>query len=349
MMPRPRLATLGLLVSASSSYAAWLPAAPTVDRLLRRTNTARRAGAVWERATSGGEQVHMLCDHRSRSCRLLSGAPTGRSSTPSMQAVDCPAPAPAGVEGEMAKQYDPSEVEERLYAWWEESGFFKPVENSEKECFVISMPPPNVTGKLHMGHAMFVALEDIMSRFARMRGQPTLWLPGTDHAGIATQMLVERALKEEGSSRQALGREKFLERVWQWKAEYGGFITNQIRRLGASCDWSRERFTLEPEMCVAVTEAFVQLHEKGLIYRGEYMVNWSPDLGTAVSDLEVEYTDEEGLLYYFKYPIKGSDDFIPVATTRPETILGDAAVCVNPADERYKHLVGSEVVVPMLG
>ncbi len=269
-----------------------------------------------------------------------------------MQAVACAdaPPGAASVDEEMATQYAPLEVEERLYQWWESSGFFEPAGDESKQCFVISMPPPNVTGKLHMGHAMFVALEDIMARFHRMRGHPTLWLPGTDHAGIATQMLVERQLVAEGTSRTAVGRDAFLERVWGWKAEKGGQITGQIRRLGASCDWSREKFTLEPELCEAVAEAFVNLHEKGLIYRGEYMVNWSPSLGTAVSDLEVEYSEEEGKLYYFKYNLDdGSGEHIPVATTRPETILGDAAVCVHPEDERYKHLVGKEVVVPILG
>jgi len=262
-----------------------------------------------------------------------------------MQAVECAA-APTD---EMAPQYAPTEVEQRLYEWWEESGYFQPAKDSDQECFVISMPPPNVTGRLHMGHAMFVALEDIMARFQRMRGRPTLWLPGTDHAGIATQMLVERALRADGIERKELGREKFLDRVWEWKGTYGGYITGQIRRLGASCDWSREKFTLQPELCKAVTEAFVTLHERGLIYKGEYMVNWSPSLGTAVSDLEVDYVEEQGKLYYFKYMLADTEgEYIAVATTRPETILGDAAVCVHPEDERYKHLVGKEVVVPML-
>jgi len=270
-------------------------------------------------------------------------------SSPVMQAVECPAE-PA-VE-DMATQYSALEVEQRLYEWWESSGYFEPAGDETKQCFVVPMPPPNVTGRLHMGHAMFVALEDIMARFMRMRGHPTLWLPGTDHAGIATQMLVERALRAEGTERVSLGREKFLERVWGWKTEYGGAITSQIRRLGASCDWSRERFTLEPDLCSAVTEAFVRLHERGLIYRGEYMVNWSPALGTAVSDLEVDYTEEEGKLYYFKYPLAGAGadgEYIPVATTRPETILGDTAVCVHPEDERFKHLVGKQLEVPMTG
>ena len=223
------------------------------------------------------EHLHAMCDSGSRTCRLFTTKAT-RTSEPAMQAVDCEAP-PAE---DMATQYQPMEVEQRLYDWWEQSGYFKPAPDNGKECFVISMPPPNVTGKLHMGHAMFVALEDIMARFQRMRGRPTLWLPGTDHAGIATQMLVERALRTEGIERKELGREGFLERVWDWKGEYGGYITGQIRRLGASCDWSREKFTLQPELCEAVTEAFVTLHERGLVYKGDRMVNWSPNLGTAV-------------------------------------------------------------------
>ncbi|KAL4422888.1 hypothetical protein ABPG75_009085 [Micractinium tetrahymenae] len=232
---------------------------------------------------------------------------------------------------------------------WESSGYFKPDEGAQGEPYVISMPPPNVTGKLHMGHAMFATLQDIMTRYQRMRGRPTLWLPGTDHAGIATQMVVEKQLAAQGRDRRSLGREAFEAEVWSWKAQYGGFITQQLRRLGASCDWSRERFTLDSGLSEAVLEAFVRLHEKGLIYRGSYMVNWSPGLQTAVSDLEVEYSEEPGTLYYFKYPVADSDEFLPVATTRPETILGDTAVAVHPEDERYKHLVGREAVVPMSG
>ncbi|EIE27636.1 valyl-tRNA synthetase [Coccomyxa subellipsoidea C-169] len=213
-----------------------------------------------------------------------------------------------------------------------------------------SMPPPNVTGRLHMGHAMFVTLQDIMARFNRMRGRPTLWLPGTDHAGIATQMVVEKMLAAEGQSRLGLGRAAFEERVWAWKREYGDFITGQMRRLGASCDWSRERFTLDSQLSAAVREAFVRLHEKGLVYRGSYMVNWSPNLQTAVSDLEVDYTEDPGTLYFFRYPVAGGGgEHLPVATTRPETILGDTAVAVHPEDERYKHLVGRECEVPMSG
>jgi valyl-tRNA synthetase len=210
------------------------------------------------------------------------------------------------------------------------------------------MPPPNVTGRLHLGHAMFVALQDILARFHRMRGRPTLWLPGTDHAGIATQLLVERAITAEGLNRVEMGREKFLDRVWQWKEDNGGAICSQMRRLGASADWSREKFTLDDDMSTAVTEAFVRLHEKGLVYRGSRMVNWSPNLGTAVSDLEVEFVEREGLLYYFKYEVEGGG-YLPVATSRPETILGDTAVCVNPSDDRYKDYVGKQCIVPMSG
>ena len=248
-----------------------------------------------------------------------------------------------------SKYFEFDKLESKIYEWWESSGFFKPSADTTKKPYVIPMPPPNVTGYLHMGHAMFVALQDIMTRYQRMRGKAALWLPGTDHAGIATQLLVERALTAEGTSRVNLGREKFLERVWQWKEEKGGYITGQMRKLGASADWSRERFTLEPSLCAAVTEAFVVLHEKGLLYKGDYMVNWSPNLQTAVSDLEVDYSDEIGKLYYFKYNLADSSDFIPVATTRPETILGDTAVCVHPEDERYKSFIGKNVIVPIVG
>ena len=246
-----------------------------------------------------------------------------------------------------AKYFDFERLEKDVYTWWESAGYFQPSCEKDKKPFVIPMPPPNVTGYLHMGHAMFVALQDIMARFHRMRGKATLWLPGTDHAGIATQLLVERALTAAGTSRQALGRESFLERVWQWKEEKGGYITKQMRRLGASADWSRERFTLEPTMSESVTEAFVRLHEKGLVYKGNYMVNWSPNLQTAVSDLEVEYSEEMGKLFFFKYELSDGSGFIPVSTTRPETILGDTAVCVHPDDERYKKWIGKMVKVPM--
>jgi valyl-tRNA synthetase len=251
-------------------------------------------------------------------------------------------------EFRLPKRYDFGEVEPRLYEWWEAGGYFTPEIDSSRQPFTISMPPPNVTGKLHLGHAMFVSMEDLMIRHSRMRGQPTLWLPGTDHAGIATQLQVERALREDGLRREDIGREAFVERTWEWKRTYGGAITQQLRRLGASCDWSRERFTLDAGLSRAVREAFVRLYEKGLIYRDTYLINWSPGLKTAVSDLEVEYHQEQGTLYYFNYPLADSDEAIPVATTRPETILGDTAVAVHPEDERFARFVGRACLVPIL-
>ena len=257
----------------------------------------------------------------------------------------------------LPKAYDFRETEERIYQWWEESGYFKPWNDPNEpdfdpnvEPFVISIPPPNVTGELHLGHAMFVSMEDLMIRYHRMKGIPTLWVPGTDHAGIATQLQVEKMLRQEGTSREEIGREAFLERTWAWKEKYGGIITQQIRRLGASADWSRERFTLDEGLSKAVREAFVSLFEKGLIYRGPRLINWSPGLKTAVSDLEVEYSQEPGKLYYFKYMLAdGSGEYIPVATTRPETILGDTAVAVHPEDQRYLKYIGRKVLVPILG
>ncbi len=311
---------------------------------------------------------------------------------------------------EMAKAYEAQQVEQRLYEWWEAGGLFAPRQDESQTPFVISMPPPNVTGELHMGHAMFVTLEDVMTRWQRMLGVPTLWLPGTDHAGIATQMLVERQLRSEGSSRQELGREEFLRRTWAWKEKYGGEITNQLRRLGASCDWSRERFTLDAGLSRAVRAAFKKLYDDGLIYRGKRLVNWSPNLQTAVSDLEVEYEERQVSMYHIRYPViperippgqqqdpastrlggehvgiasheassheinehnnlvswslgdekesaawgsgawaADATEFISVATTRPETIMGDVAVAVNPEDERYKHLIGRHVRLPAIG
>jgi len=256
----------------------------------------------------------------------------------------------------LPKTYDFDSTEKRIYKMWEENGYFKPWNDPHDEDFdpdienyVITIPPPNVTGKLHLGHPLFVSLEDLMIRYHRMKGYSTLWVPGTDHAGIATQLQVEKKLREEGTSRKEIGREKFLKRTWQWKEEHSGLITEQIRRLGASCDWDRERFTMDEGLSNAVREAFVHLYEKGLIYRGPRLINWSPALQTAVSDLEVEHEEEKGTLYYFKYRIAGSeDDYIPVATTRPETILGDAAVAVHPEDERFQEYVGKNALVPIL-
>ncbi len=251
-------------------------------------------------------------------------------------------------EHDLPKTYDFRAVEQRLYAWWEASGHFRPRPVLGRKPFVIAIPPPNVTGELHLGHAMFVAVEDLLIRYHRMKGEPTLWIPGTDHAGIATQLQVEKDLAREGLTREALGREAFEARVWDWKKKYGGIITHQLRRLGASCDWERERFTLDEGLSRAVREAFVRLYDKGLIYRGTYLINWSPGLRTAVSDLEVEYTEEQGTLYTFRYPLQDSSEFIPVATTRPETILGDTAVAVHPEDGRYRRFVGRTCLVPML-
>jgi len=256
----------------------------------------------------------------------------------------------------ISKRYDFKSVESRLYQFWEENGFFKPTNDPNlpghdptKKPYVISIPPPNVTGVLHLGHVLFVTLEDLMIRHQRMKGVPTLWVPGTDHAGIATQLQVEMKLKEKGTSREEIGRNRFLEETWEWKEEHGGRIVEQIRRLGASCDWSRERFTLDSGLSRAVREAFVHLFEKGLIYRGPRLINWSPSLQTAVSDLEVEHTEEQGKLYYFKYRLADQpDEFIPVATTRPETILADTAVAVHPADDRFVKYIGKKVLVPIL-
>ena len=259
-------------------------------------------------------------------------------------------------EQTLQKTYDFQATEQRIYEWWEKNGFFKPNNDPNKpdfdparKPFVISIPPPNVTGELHLGHAMFVSMEDLMIRYHRMKGIPTLWVPGTDHAGIATQLQVEKMLRREGTTREAVGREEFLRRTWEWKGKYGGIITQQIRRLGASCDWERERFTLDDGLSKAVREAFVSLYEKGLIYRGPRLINWSPGLKTAVSDLEVEYSEEPGKLYYFKYMLVDSQEFIPVATTKPETILGDPAVAVHPGDERFQQYIGRQVIVPILG
>jgi len=258
---------------------------------------------------------------------------------------------------ELPKAYDFKSTEPRIYAMWEAGKYFKPHNDPNQpdfdpnvKPFVISIPPPNVTGELHLGHAMFVSVEDLMIRYHRMKGYSTLWVPGTDHAGIATQLMVERELlRTEEVTREEIGREKFLERTWAWKKKYGGMITNQIRRLGASCDWDRERFTMDEGLSRAVREAFVRLYEKGMIYRGPRLINWSPGLKTAVSDLEVEYSEEDATLYYFKYMVKDSNEFIPVATIRPETILGDTAVAVHPEDERFKKFIGKTAIVPMIG
>ncbi|MHB1357443.1 MAG: valine--tRNA ligase [Anaerolineae bacterium] len=249
---------------------------------------------------------------------------------------------------EMAKTYS-FDIEHPLYEWWEKEGYFKPRIDLARKPFVISMPPPNVTGILHLGHALTSAVEDALIRYHRMTGRPTLWVPGSDHAGIATQAVVERELAKEGLTRHDLGREKFIERVWEWKAIYHQRITNQQRRLGISCDWERERFTLDDGLSKAVREAFVHLYDRGLIYRGAYLVNWCPRCTTAISDLEVEFEDEASHLWYVRYWTVDKSASITVATTRPETILGDTAVAVHPDDARCKRLVGQTVHLPVIG
>ena len=247
----------------------------------------------------------------------------------------------------MDKSYQPQDIEQRIYERWEEQGYFAPQGDGTPYCIVI--PPPNVTGTLHMGHAFQDTIMDTLTRFHRMKGHRTLWQPGMDHAGIATQMVVERLLNTEGKSKHDLGREKFIERVWSWKEESGGQIAKQTRRLGASVDWSRDRFTMDEGLSAAVRKVFVQLHDEGLIYRGKRLVNWDPHLHTALSDLEVLSQDEEGSLWHFRYPLASGDGHLIVATTRPETMLGDSAVAVHPDDERYKDLLGQEIVLPIVG
>ncbi|HLG77587.1 MAG TPA: valine--tRNA ligase [Ktedonobacteraceae bacterium] len=255
----------------------------------------------------------------------------------------------------LPKTYDPQAVEDKWYRFWEEGGYFKPRPNPARKPFVISMPPPNVTGVLHLGHVVTATTEDIMIRYHRMLGDETLWVPGEDHAGIATQTVVERLLAKEGTDRHKLGREAFVERIWQWVREYKSRIQNQHRRIGASCDWSRERFTLDAGLSKAVREVFVRLYEEGLIYRGERIINWCPGCMSALSDLEVNHTDTPGKLTYVRYPLKplaepaGETEYISVATTRPETILGDTGIAVNPNDPRYKDLIGRLAIVPVVG
>jgi valyl-tRNA synthetase len=249
---------------------------------------------------------------------------------------------------QMSKTYDPQHTEERLYEFWEEKGYFTPKTDWDRQPFTIVIPPPNITGELHHGHAMFIAFEDLMIRYHRMLGEPTLWLPGSDHAGISTQNVVEKELAKQGLTRHDVGREKFEEMLWEWREEYGGIITHQLRRLGASCDWTRERFTLDEGLSRAVRAAFVNLYRKGLIYRGEYIINWCPRCQTALSDLETPHEDEGSHLWYVRYPLE-EGGYIEVATTRPETILGDTAVAVNPYDDRYREMVGKIAILPVLG
>src|ERR1700704_89734 len=251
---------------------------------------------------------------------------------------------------DIPKTYDPKQAEENHYARWEQLGLFAPELNRHADApsFSIVIPPPNVTGSLHMGHALQHTMSDVLTRYKRMCGYRTLWLPGMDHAGISTQLMVTRELKKEGLPRHDLGREKFVERVWKWKKESGGQITKQMRREGASVDWSREKFTMDEDLSLAVREAFVRLYDEGMIYRGNRIVNWCPNDQTVLSDLEVLREPQKGKLYYLRYPFKNGSGSITVATTRPETMLGDTAVAVNPGDERYRELVGETLILPLM-
>lgn len=253
-----------------------------------------------------------------------------------------------GQQKKLAKTYDPSTVEDRLYNTWMEKGYFRGEIDPEKEPYCIVIPPPNITGQLHMGHALDNTLQDILIRWRRMQGYATLWVPGTDHASIATEVKIVEKLAEEGKTKYDLGREGFLERAWQWKEQYGGRIVEQLKKLGSSLDWSRERFTMDEGCSRAVTEVFIRLYNKGLIYRGDRIINWCPDCQTALSDAEVEHIEQQGNLWHIKYPVKDSDEAVIVATTRPETMLGDTAVAVHPEDERYQHLIGKTVVLPLV-
>ena len=278
--------------------------------------------------------------------------PNPETSAPSGIIPPSPAPAPSSTSHtmELAKSFEPAAIEARWYPEWEKAGYFKAGADAAKsENYCILLPPPNVTGTLHMGHAFQHTLMDALTRYHRMSGNNTLWQPGTDHAGIATQIVVERQLDAQKIARRDLGREKFLERVWQWKEESGSTITRQMRRLGSSCDWERERFTMDEGLSRTVTETFVRLYAKGLIYRGKRLVNWDPVLQTAVSDLEVESVEEDGKIWHISYPFASGAGYLEVATTRPETLLGDVAVAVNPEDARYSALIGSQLVLPLSG
>ncbi|WP_416198194.1 MAG: valine--tRNA ligase [Sporanaerobacter sp.] len=248
----------------------------------------------------------------------------------------------------LPKTYNPKDFEDRIYKYWNDSGYFKAKVNKEKKPFTIMMPPPNVTGNLHMGHALNNTIQDILIRWKRMEGYEALWLPGTDHASISTEAKVVEKLKKEGKSKEKLGRDKFLEEAWDWTKKYGGNINNQLRKLGVSCDWSKERFTLDEGLSDAVEEVFIRLYEKDLIYRGDRIINWCPNCKTAISDAEVEHEDSKGNLWYIKYPIKDSEEFITIATTRPETMLGDLAIAVHPEDDRYSHIVGKYAILPLV-
>ncbi|MCP4726146.1 MAG: class I tRNA ligase family protein, partial [bacterium] len=250
---------------------------------------------------------------------------------------------------ELEKIYRPDKTEEKWYGYWLEKGLFHAQIDETKKPYTIMMPPPNVTGILHMGHALQSTIQDLLIRYHRMRGYSALWMPGTDHAGIATQNVVERKLRNDGTSREEVGRKKFVDEVWEWKEKHGNIISNQQKKLGSSCDWDRERFTMDEGLSKAVKKVFVSLYEKDMIYKGKYIVNWCPHHQTALSDEEAPFKESTGHLWHIKYPLEGnSDKYVVVATTRPETMLGDTAVAVNPTDKRYKNLIGKNAVLPIL-
>ena len=249
---------------------------------------------------------------------------------------------------ELSKVYNPKEVESRLYKSWEEKGLFKAEVDKNKKSYTIVMPPPNITGRLHMGHALDDTMQDTIIRYKRMQGYSALWVPGTDHSAIATEAKIVEKMREEGISKEEIGREEFLKRAWAWKKEYGGNIVKQIKKLGSSCDWSRKRFTMDEGCSKAVREFFVKLYNEGLIYRGERIINWCPKCKTSISDSEVDFAEMDGHFWHIKYKLANSDESIIVATTRPETMFGDVAVAVNPDDDRYKHLIGKKVIVPVV-
>ncbi|MDD6034211.1 MAG: class I tRNA ligase family protein, partial [Oscillospiraceae bacterium] len=249
---------------------------------------------------------------------------------------------------QLEKMYNPKDFEERIYKTWEERGYFTPDPDSKAPAYSIVMPPPNITGQLHMGHAVDNTLQDILIRWKRMQGYCTLWLPGTDHASIATEAKIVEAMRKEGVTKEEIGREAFLERAWDWKKQYGGRIVTQLRKMGSSCDWSRERFTMDEGCSEAVVTVFKRLYDKGLIYRGNRMVNWCPHCDTSISDAEVEYTEQEGNFWHLLYPVKETGEMLELATTRPETMLGDTAVAINGDDPRYAHLHGCHVILPLL-
>ena len=249
----------------------------------------------------------------------------------------------------ISKAFDPKEAESRLYSEWMNKGYFKPSGDTSKDSFCIVMPPPNITGQLHMGHALDNTLQDILVRYKRMKGFDTLWVPGTDHASIATEARIVATMKEEGLTKDDLGRDKFLERAWEWKKQYGGRIVEQLKKIGSSCDWEHERFTMDEGCSEAVKDVFIKYYNEGLIYRGERIINWCPKCLTSISNAEVEYEDQQGSFWHLRYPFEDGSGYLELATTRPETLLGDTAVAVNPKDERYKDVIGKMLVLPLVG